>query len=41
MDIGVYCIQGARYTTGEEPTYVTAREEKTRPELSKRAMQNE
>lgn len=35
MDMGVYCIQGARYVTGEEPIYVTAREEKTRPELFK------
>ena len=35
MDMGVYCVQGARYTTGEEPVYVTAREEKTRPELFK------
>jgi predicted dehydrogenase len=35
MDMGVYAIQGARYTTGEEPLYVTAREEKTRPELFK------
>ena len=35
MDMGVYCIQGARYTTGEEPLYVTAREEKTKPELFK------
>jgi len=33
MDMGVYAIQAARYTTGEEPTYVTAREEKLRPEL--------
>ncbi|HEX6179794.1 MAG TPA: Gfo/Idh/MocA family oxidoreductase, partial [Chitinophagaceae bacterium] len=33
MDMGVYAIQGARYVTGEEPMYVTAREEKTRPEL--------
>jgi predicted dehydrogenase len=33
MDMGVYAIQGARYTTGEEPVYVTAREEKLRPEL--------
>jgi predicted dehydrogenase len=33
MDMGVYAIQGARYTTGEEPLYVTAREEKTRPDL--------
>ena len=29
MDMGVYAIQGARYVTGEEPVYVTAREEKT------------
>lgn len=35
MDMGVYAIQGARYTTGEEPVSVTAREEKTRPELFK------
>jgi len=35
MDMGVYCIQGARYVTGEEPLYVTAREEKTKPELFK------
>jgi len=33
MDMGIYAIQGARYTTGEEPVAVTAREEKTRPEL--------
>lgn len=33
MDMGVYAIQGARYTTGMEPLYVTAREEKTRPEI--------
>jgi len=35
MDMGVYTIQGARYVTGEEPVYVTAKEEKTRPELFK------
>jgi len=35
MDMGVYCIQGARYVTGEEPIYVKAREEKTNPELFK------
>jgi predicted dehydrogenase len=36
MDMGIYAIQGARYTTGEEPAYVlSAREEKTRPELFK------
>ena len=33
MDMGVYAIQGARYVTGEEPLFVTAKEEKTRPEL--------
>jgi predicted dehydrogenase len=33
MDMGVYAIQGARYTTGEEPIFVTATEEKTRPEI--------
>lgn len=31
MDVGVYCIQGARYATGEEPIAVTAREFKTDP----------
>src|SRR5689334_14156374 len=35
MDMGVYCIQAARYVTGEEPLFVTAREEKTKPELFK------
>jgi predicted dehydrogenase len=35
MDMGIYAIQGARYVTGEEPLFVTAREEKTRPELFK------
>ena len=35
MDMGVYCIQGARYVTGEEPAFVAAREEKTKPELFK------
>lgn len=29
MDIGVYCIQGARYTMGAEPIAVTARTYKT------------
>lgn len=33
MDMGVYAIQGARYVTGEEPIFVTAREEKLRPEF--------
>jgi predicted dehydrogenase len=35
MDMGVYTIQGARYTTDEEPTYVSAKEEKTRPDIFK------
>ncbi len=35
MDMGIYTIQGARYVTGEEPIFVSAREEKTRPELFK------
>ena len=35
MDMGIYCIQAARYVSGEEPAFVTAREEKTRPELFK------
>ena len=35
MDMGIYTIQAARYTTGEEPVFVTAREENTRPELFK------
>lgn len=29
MDMGVYAIQGTRYTTGMEPLYVTAKEVKT------------
>ncbi len=33
MDMGVYAVQGARYVTGEEPITVTAREEKTRPDI--------
>lgn len=35
MDMGVYAIQGARYSIGAEPLFVTAREEKKRPELFK------
>jgi predicted dehydrogenase len=35
MDMGIYAIQGARYVTGQEPLYVTAREEKTKPDLFK------
>ena len=31
MDVGVYCIQGARYSTGLEPQHVTAQEFKTDP----------
>lgn len=31
MDVGIYAIQGARYSTGEEPVYVTAQEYKTDP----------
>jgi predicted dehydrogenase len=31
MDVGIYAIQGARYSVGEEPTYVTAQEIKTDP----------
>ena len=29
MDLGIYCIQASRYSTGEEPLTVTAVEEKT------------
>ena len=35
MDMGIYAIQGSRYTLGEEPLSVKARQEKTRPELFK------
>ncbi len=35
MDMGIYTIQGARYITGEEPMFTTAREEKTRPDMFK------
>lgn len=31
MDVGIYVIQAARYTTGQEPIAVTAREFKTDP----------
>lgn len=31
MDVGIYAIQGARYSIGEEPVYVTAQEFKTDP----------
>ncbi len=30
-DVGIYCINGARYATGEEPAWVTAQELKTDP----------
>jgi len=33
MDLGIYCVQGCRYTTGMEPVAVTAKElPKTNPE---------
>ncbi len=35
MDMGVYALQGARYSTGEEPIAVTAQTFTTRPELFK------
>lgn len=35
MDMGIYAIQGARYTTGMEPVTVRATQEKTKPELFK------
>ncbi|RYY18248.1 MAG: Gfo/Idh/MocA family oxidoreductase [Chitinophagaceae bacterium] len=34
MDVGIYCVQGARYVTGMEPIAVIAKEgQKTKPEL--------
>ncbi len=33
MDMGVYSIQGSRYSLGKEPLFVKAREEKTNHEL--------
>jgi predicted dehydrogenase len=35
MDMGIYAIQGARYTLGQEPVAVKATQQKTRPELFK------
>jgi predicted dehydrogenase len=35
MDMGIYSIQGARYTLGQEPIAVKATQEKTRPQLFK------
>ena len=32
MDMGVYCVQGCRYTTGEEPVAVMAQAFNTRPD---------
>ncbi len=33
MDMGVYAIQGARYTTGEEPVFAMSTQETTRPDI--------
>lgn len=35
MDMGIYAIQGSRYTLGQEPLFVKATQEKTKPELFK------
>ena len=35
MDIGIYAVNGSRYTIGEEPIWVTAQETKTNPEKFK------
>ena len=35
MDMGIYSIQGTRYTLGQEPIAVKATQEKKRPELFK------
>jgi predicted dehydrogenase len=35
MDMGIYSIQGTRYTLGQEPIAVTATQEKTRPDFFK------
>jgi predicted dehydrogenase len=36
MDVGIYCVQAARYTTGMEPVAVTAKEgPKTKPDIFK------
>jgi len=35
MDMGIYSIQGTRYTLGQEPIAVKATQEKTKPELFK------
>jgi predicted dehydrogenase len=31
MDVGIYCINAARYATGEEPVWISAEESKTDP----------
>lgn len=33
MDVGIYCLQAARYVTGEEPVAITAQEVKTQPDI--------
>jgi len=33
MDVGIYCINASRYSTGEEPISVTAQAIKTEPEI--------
>ncbi len=35
MDMGIYAIQGARYTLGQEPIAVKATQQKTKPDLFK------
>ena len=35
MDMGIYSIQGTRYTLGQEPIAVKATQEKTKPDLFK------
>jgi len=35
LDMGIYSIQGTRYTLGKEPIAVKARQEKTRPDFFK------
>jgi predicted dehydrogenase len=35
MDMGIYAIQGSRYTLGQEPLFVKATQEKTKPDLFK------
>ena len=35
LDMGIYSIQGTRYTLGQEPVAVKARQEKTRPDFFK------